>query len=242
MKHLSYTLGIVMMAMFMTVGQVSTYAQNEKEEIRKVKNEQKESRRALNKRSSRDARKEARKLTKEGWKTMSLPIDKQLDITWERINLLDAVTGLPKYIYAVSQANGQSFSAAQMQAENTARIRIAENIASSVAALTDIAMANSEITPQESASVQEVVQNAKVLVGQKLGRMITSECIYKQDKAQYTVRVVVLYDLAQAVNVTKKVVQDELRDKLNDNGAMLNKIIGLDKFADTYTENFDEEL
>ena len=243
MKSFNKMIGMGMMALAMVSFIPSAYAQdNDNAEMRRVRKERNEAKRSIYKRSPRMARQQAKKWEREGWKSMTLPIDKQLEVTWERMTLVDATTGYPKYIHTESQANAQSFSAAQMQAENIARINIASDIAGSVASLTDVAIANREISPSESITVQEAVQNSKVLVAEKLGRVFTSLCVYKQTKNQYTVRVIVLYDMAQAAEIAKQTIKEQLEDKLKDNGKMLDNMIGLDKFSDTYMDKFDEEL
>ena len=232
-----------MMALAMVSLTPAAFAQdNDKADMKRVRKERNEAKRSVFKRSPKLVRKEAKRLEKEGWKSMSLPIEKQLEVTWERLAIVDATTGYPKYISTESQANAQTFAAAQMQAENIARVNIAANIAGSVASLADVAIANREITPAESATIQEAVQNSKVLVAEKLGRVFTSLCLYKQTKNQYTVRVIVLYDMAQAAEIAKQTMKEQLSDKLKDNGKVLDNMIGLDKFSDTYMEQFDEEI
>lgn len=242
MKNFSKLIGMAMAALVMVSLSPAANAQDDKAEMRRVRQERNEAKRNAFKRSPKEARKEAKKLQKEGWKTMSLPIEKQLEDTWERMNMVDATTGNLKYIWAQNQANAQSFSAAQMQAENMARISIAESIASSVASLADIALANREITPEQSATIQEAVRNSKVLVAQKLGRVYTSECIYKQNKNQYTVRVIVLYDTTQAAEIARQAIKEELADKMKENGEQLDRLMGLDKVADAVTDTFDQTL
>lgn len=242
MKNFSKLIGMAMAALVMVSLSPAANAQDDKAEMRRVRQERNEAKRNAFKRSPKEARKEAKKLQKEGWKTMSLPIEKQLEDTWERMMMVDATTGHLKYIWAQNQANAQSFSAAQMQAENMARISIAESIASSVASLADIALANREITPEQSATVQEAVRNSKVLVAQKLGRVYTSECIYKQNKNQYTVRVIVLYDTTQAAEIARQAIKEELADKMKENGEQLDRLMGLDKVADALTDTFDQTL
>lgn len=242
MKNFSKLISMAMVALAMVSLSPAASAQDDKAEMRRVRKERNEAKRSAFKRSPKEARKEAKKLEKEGWKTMTLPIDKQLEDTWERMKMVDATTGYPKYIWAQNQSSAQSFSAAQMQAENMARISIAESIASSVASLADIALANREITPEQSATIQEAVRNSKVLVAQKLGRVYTSECIYKQNKNQYTVRVIVLYDTAQATEIARQTIKEELSDKLKENGDQLERLMGFDKVADAVTDSFDQTL
>lgn len=209
-------------------------------EQRKVEKTIRQQKKELYSKPEKMVRKEANKLKKEGWQSMDIPMEKQLQATWEKIYQYDQ-NGYPKYIYKTTQASAQSYSAAQMEAENIAKIRIASDMAASVASLTDVALANSEISTSEAATVSEVVENAKVLVAGKLGRVITSTCIYKKDSKTYTVRTTVLYDMKQAAEMTIQAVKDELKKKSKENNAKLEDLIGMNNLINEYERNNTDE-
>lgn len=213
-------------------------AQNQ--DARQIRKERSEAKRSVYKKARKSVRKEAKNLEKEGWKTLGLPIEKQLEDTWERMGMINEDNGYPRYIYAQSQANAQSYSAAQMQAENLAKVTIASNIASSITSMTDIAVATQELSPSESITVQKVVQNAKVQVAQKLGRVLTTQCIYKQDDTHYTVRVIAMYDMSQAMEIAHDALIQELQQEVKENREKLEQLMSTDRIADAYMEKEEE--
>lgn len=215
------------------------YSKKEKKEMaRTIKKQQDD----LYKRSPKMARQTAKEWEREGWKSMSLPIEKQLEMTWERQAIFDE-EGYPKYVMVQEQARGTNFSAAQMQAENVAKVRIASNIAASVASLTDIALANNETTPELTASISKAVENSKIIVAQKLGKVFAATTVYRQTRNGYEVRVLVLYDQRQAMKIAHQVIMDELKNESEENKRQLESLLGMDKLQDQYNNmDFDEEL
>lgn len=166
--------------MVMVVNPVSAQiSKQEKKEQKSLKKEQGQLHKQVYAKDEKMAVKEAKKLSKEGWKTMGLPISKQLDETWMKMYDREA-SGYPRYIYAQEMATANSFSAAQSQADNIAKLRIASQVSSSVAALTDLALANNEISQKEAASITKAVENAKIIVSQKLGRTFKTMEIYQE--------------------------------------------------------------
>ena len=71
----------------------------------------------------------AKELTKEGFKTPvgKLPLDKQLENSWEKQMEID-MNGNPYWYIATSRVIGGNQSAAAMQATNTAKIDIAGQV------------------------------------------------------------------------------------------------------------------
>lgn len=182
-------------------------------------------------------KKEAQKLKKDGWKSMDLPLEKMIEITWEREILTDE-NDYPKYIYVTTQATASSYSAAQMEAQNVAKVRIAGTLSSTVASLTNIALENSEISAQQAESMSSAVEKAKVLVSGKLGRLITSLNIYKEGPEGYTVRNTVMYDMRQAIALMRDAVNKNLSESDRDN---LGKVFGIEAMIDQYEKNNTEE-
>ncbi len=215
-------------------------AQNSAKERRQAEKTVREQIKDFYQKPDKLVRKEADKLKKEGWKTMDLPIEKQLERMYEKIVLTDE-DGYPKYIYVTAQATGGSFSAAQSTADNVAKLRIASNIASSVASLTDIALASNEISPDVAASLTKTVENAKNLVSQKLGRTIPVMSMYKQDKNGYTVRYTVLYDMKSAMNIMRAAVLEDLKEDSEENKAQLESLLGFGNLVNQFEiDNIEE--
>ena len=99
MKNFQLFLGIALMAVFMITSSPAD---------------------AQTRRDRKDARKEARRLTKQDYKTMNLPLDRQLALYYAKVQELDE-EGMPKYLQESSTAVGNSYSTAKMEAVNTAK-------------------------------------------------------------------------------------------------------------------------
>lgn len=181
--------------------------------------------------SSKDVRKRVKELEKEGWKSMDLAMDQLVERTMER-QLMQDDEGYDKYISKTVEAKGGSYSAAQMAAENIAKVRIASDMGTSVASLANVALENQEITPMEATSVVTATERAKLLVSQKLGKLITSMCVYRKVDNQYEVRVTVLYDQKKAINLAHELMMAELG-----NDPKLAEVVSENNILESYTEN-----
>ena len=226
------TMAIMAASMFMAVPAVAQTDRQQKKENKAAQKDQKEIRKAVYQKTEKMAQKEAKKLEKEGWKTMGLPIAKQLDETWVKMYDREP-NGYPRYIWAQEMATANTFAAAQSQADNVAKLRIAAQVSSSIAASTDIALANNEISAKDAASITKTVENAKVIVSQKLGRTFKTMEIYQEfSNGNYRVRVTMLYDMKAAVAIAREVILDELKKDSDLNKAQLEKLLGMDKLTE----------
>ena len=99
-----------------------TAAQNAKDQRRERMELNKASKKELNEKATKAARKEAKRLTKEGWKTApgALPLDKQLDRSYLMQYQFDD-DGYPKFIMAEAMSTGGNYDAAKMQALELAK-------------------------------------------------------------------------------------------------------------------------
>lgn len=204
-----------------------------RQEARTVRQQKKE----LYKNPKALVKKEARKLIKEGWKTMDLPIDKQIQNTWEKEILYDT-DGYPKYIYVTTQATASNYSAAQMEAQNIAKVRIAGTLSSTVASLTDLAVESNTISAQQAVSMTKAAEKAKVLVSGKLGRLMIPLNIYKESAEGYTVRNTVMYDMKQAMKLILDAVVDNMPEADKEKAG---SVIEVSAMIDQYEKDNTEE-
>ena len=242
MKNTVKLLGIAILVagLFIANPAVAQNSKAEKKENKELKKDQKEIHNAVYQKSEKMAIKEAKKLERAGWKTMGLPIAKQLDETWLKMYDREA-SGYPRYIWAQEMATANSFAAAQSQADNVAKLRIASQISASVAALTDIALANQEISAKEAASITKTVENAKVLVSQKLGRTFKTMELYQElSNGNYRVRVTMFYDMKAAIAIAREVMLEELKKDSDLNKAQLEKLMGMDKLMEQVSKDMPD--
>lgn len=213
-----------------------------KKEKKEISKDIKASNKDLYKKPEKLVKKEAKKLTKEGWKTMDLPIQKQLERTYERLWQTDDY-GYDKYISKTIEVVGQSYSAALRMAENNAKLGIAADMGTLVQSLAQLGVANKELTPEQAVSVSQSVEKVKLIVNEKLGRVITSTTLYKMNRDVYRVRVTVLYSQEAALQAAQAAAQQALKEDMKVNDAEFDALFGYDKLRDQYVKSeWDETI
>jgi len=241
MKKVTKILGIILMVSIAFNLNAQTTKQ-EKQEIKAQQKQQKEVKSDLYKKTGKDARKEAKRYTKEGWKTFGLPIEKQLEERWMKQYEKDA-SGYPRYIVASSQVTANTISAAQMQIENVLKVRIAGMIGTNIASLADIALANQELSQKDAASITKAIENSKNIVSQKLGRVVKVFEVYRpMPNNNVQLEVSMMYDMRAAMAIAKQAILDELKDDLEINKAQLEKLMGMDKLMENSKKIVPDEI
>ena len=152
---------------------LSISAQISKEQIKERKTIMKSSKSELNDKASKAARKEAKKLQREGWTTApgALPLDKQLDRSYMMQYEYDADM-YPKYIMGEAMSVGGNYDAAKMQALELAKQNLAGQIQTEVTALIENTVANKQMDEGDAASITQSISAAKNLISQSIGRTI----------------------------------------------------------------------
>lgn len=210
------------------------YTRREKKEM---KRDITRSEKDLYKKSDRDVRREARKLERDGWKSMDLPIEKQLERTWERQWQTD------KYITKTVTVTAQTFNAALRQAESAAKLGIASDMGTLIQSMAQQSIGNNGISPEQAISIDQHVEKVKLLVNGKLGRVLTSTTIYRQTKNTYEVRVTVLYSQESALQATQEAAREALKEDMKVNDAEFDALFGYDKLRKQYVQTeWDEVL
>ena len=140
----------------------------ERKEIRKA------SKSELNEKASKAARKDAKKLSKEGWQTApgALPLEKQLDKSYMMQMEYDDDM-YPKYLMGEAMSIGENYDAAKMQALELAKQNLAGQIQTEVTALIENSVANQQLANEEASSLTQSIMGAKNLISQSIGRTIT---------------------------------------------------------------------
>ena len=198
-------------------------------DIRKERQEiRKESKNDLNEKATKIARKEAKKLTKEGWVTVpgALPLEKQLDKSYKMQMEYDEDM-YPKYLMGEAMSIGENYDAAKMQALELAKQNLAGQIQTEVTALIENSVANQQLANEEASSLTQSIMGAKNLISQSIGRTITvMECYRVKTNKNKEVLVRIAYNGAMAKAAAKRAVQDELKSKSEDIQKKLDEILG----------------
>ena len=194
----------------------------ERQEIRKV------SKNDLNEKATKAARKDAKKLTKEGWITApgALPLEKQLDKSYMMQMEYDEDM-YPKYLMGEAMSIGENYDAAKMQALELAKQNLAGQIQTEVTALIENSVANKQLANEDAASLTQSIMGAKNLISQSIGRTITvMECYRVKSNKNKEVLVRIAYNGVMAKAAAKRAIQEELNEKSEEIHKKLDEILG----------------
>ena len=175
-------------------------------------------------------RKEAKKLKKEGWDVVpgSLPLEKVLEKSFIKSEE-ETAKGGKKYIFADGNAVGETKTAAEIQALTVAKLALASQVESNVKALLSANLANQQLNNEDAASITQTLANSKELISAQLGYVEPVFKIYRipANPKNSEVQMRIFYDVEQSLQIAKKVIQKELKDKLKINEEQINKMMGI---------------
>jgi hypothetical protein len=203
---------------------LSAQKNKDKKDVQPTKDAQKQ----LTEKSTKQARKEAKKFINEGYYVApgALPMDKQLERAWIKQYETDD-KGLPKYIVESGNSVAESQTAAKLQANETAKLNLAGEIETNVAALIENNIANMQLNNADAASVTKTVGAAKNLIAQELGRTLPLVEIYRKVGKNVEADVRLGYDYTTAMEAAKKVIRKQLEEETK---LVQEKLDGLMKF------------
>ena len=217
----------VFTAFFMLVT-VSVFAQERAtgKDYKELKKNEKVLDKELKKKAIKAARKEAKRLTKEGFKTPvgKLPLDKQIETAWEKQAELD-MDGNPYWYIASSRAIGGNQSSAALQATNAAKIDLAGQIQTKVSQLIEAKVANDDMGQEEAASLSSVVAASKSVISATLGRTIPLVEVYRTlENKNVEVMVTLGYSMQAANQAAISAIRKELAGKSEELAKELDKL------------------
>ena len=182
----------------------------------------------LNQKASKTARKEAKRLKKEGWTVTpgALPLDKQLDKAYMMQYEYDADM-YPKYVMAEAMSIGGNYDAAKMQALELAKQNLAGQIQTEVTALIENTVANEQLSAEQAESITRSVMASKNLISQSIGRTITVVEAYRtlaNKNKEVLIRIAYNGDTAKAL--AKKAIREDLEKKGDELHNKLDELLG----------------
>ena len=219
---------ILLMVACLLMGTTSSYAQLTKEQKKEREELRKSSKSQLNEKATKVARKEAKKMKKEGWQTApgALPIEKQLDKSYLMQMEYDADM-YPKYIMAEAMSIGGNYDAAKMQALELAKQNLAGQIQTEITALVENTVANQQLEAEQAASVTKSILAGKNLISQSLGRTIPVVEVYRtlpNKNKEVLVRIAYSGDMAK--KVAKEAIRKDLEQRGDDLHNKLDELLG----------------
>lgn len=185
--------------------QISKEQRKERTELAKL------TKKELGARATKTARKEAKRMRKEGWNTTpgALPIEKQLDKSY-MLQYEYTSDMFPKYIIGEAMSIGENYDAAKMQALELAKQNLVGQIQTEMTALLENTVANKQLSAEQAASITETVMASKNVISQSLGRVIPLVEVYRvlgnKNKE-------VLVRIAYSADAAKEAVRKTLTDK-----------------------------
>lgn len=205
-----------------------SYAQSTKDQRKERQELTKASKRELNEKASKAARKEAKRLAKEGWKAApgALPLEKQLDKSYMMQYQYDS-DGYPQYIMAEAMSVGGNYDAAKMQSLELAKQNLAGQIQTEVTALIENTVANDQMDQSDATSITRSVMASKNLISQSLGRVLPVVELFRVvngNNREVLVRIAYSQDMAKAA--AKRAIRQELEARGDSLHNKLDELLG----------------
>ena len=223
---------LLTVAMALIVACTASFAESKSDQkvIRKERQEiRKLAKKELDAKVDKAAKKEAKRLQKEGWnvKPGALPMEKQLERSYlMQYEYEDNL--FPKYIMGEASSVGESYdAAAKTAAISLAITNLAGQIQTEVTALVENTVGNRQLSAEDAASIVETVMASKNLISQSIGRTIPVVEVYRiNSKKNNEVLVRLAYNSEMAREAVKKAVREELEKKGENLHEQLDKVLG----------------
>lgn len=226
MKHLFFSVGLL--CLLAAPIAVSAQSQSAKDIQKERKELMKASKAELNEKASKTAKKEAKKLQKEGWQSSpgALPLEKQLDKSYAMQYQYDD-SMYPTYIMGEAMSIGENYDGAKMQAMELAKQNLAAQIQTEVSGLIDNSVANQQLAQEEAATVTKSIMASKSLIVQSIGRTIpVVECYRTLSNKNKEVMVRIAYNGAMAKAAAKNALRQSLENESADLHKKLDDVLG----------------
>lgn len=213
--------------MFLSLNFAFAQEKSAKEIMEERKEIAKLSKKALTEKASKDARKEAKRLKKQGWQITpgALPLDKQLDKSYLMQYEYDE-NGYQKYLMGEAISTGENYDGAKMQALELAKQNLAAQVQTEITALVENQVANSQLSAEDAATVTKSIMSSKNLISQSIGRTITVMEVFRTlDNKNKEVLIRIAYNSAMAKQVAKNAVRKSLESEAEDLSKDLDKLL-----------------
>ena len=206
---------VLFLAMAMLIVCSTSFAQPSVEIIRERQWIVKQTKKELDAKVSKDIKKEAKRLKKEGWVVSpgALPLEKQLERSYLMQYEYDENL-FPKYIMASAQSIGENYDAAKTTATSLAKTNLSEQIQTEVTVLIENIITNQQLAAEDALSLTKTIKTSKSLINQSIGHVVTVvECYRVLDNKNREVLIRIAYDGKMAKEAAKKVLRQELERK-----------------------------
>lgn len=219
---------IGLVAFLMISASIYSYAETTKDQRKERQELAKTTKKELNQKASKAARKDAKRLSKEGWTTApgALPLEKQLDKSYMMQYQYDS-DGFPEFIFGEATSIGGNYDAAKMQALELAKQNLAGQIQTEITALIENTVANEQLDQSDAASITRSVAASKNLISQSIGRIIPVVETYRVVNGnQREVRVYIAYNKEMAKATAKRAITQDLNQRGENLHGKLDTLLG----------------
>jgi hypothetical protein len=206
------------------------FAQSNIDNQKAISQKLKETRKLLNDKAGKLARKQGKSLIKEGWKESpgSLPISKQLDNSYMRISELDN-EGYPAWYTSNAKATANTSAAAKLSAMELAKLDLAGQLGSNITGLVENSVSNNQLTESEANSIQKVISASNNVISASLGRVLVFTEFYKKmNESNIQCAVTIGTNAKLAEQSAKKAIKKKLQEETDVVREKLDRLMGLD--------------
>lgn len=188
-------------------------------------------RRQIKKKAVRQARKEARKLRRDGWAVApgSLPMSHQLEATWTKLYERNE-EGEMMYLSADGNGVAQTQTAAQIQAMEMAKLQLAGQLETIIRAIIEANIANQQLNAEEAATINRILTSSRNIIATTIKQVEPSLVIYRTLKNKNVeCSVKLLYNQQQALMASQDAIRERLEEELGELSDKLDRAINLDE-------------
>lgn len=208
MKRLIHIVMCLAMLATMPAASARNEAKEQQEHVKQLKKQ-------IGAKPVKEARKEAKRLAKEGWRVSpgALPADKQLEKSY-MLQFETDENGYPLYIMAEAMSVGENYDAAKMQATELAKQNLIAQVETNVNTIIENDVSNQQLSAEEAASITRSVLASKNVIAAKLGRILPVVQLYRTLPNKNTeVLVRIAYNSELARQAAIQAVRDDLESR-----------------------------
>lgn len=219
-----------MLLLFLSISVLTVDAQISKDAYKKRSEMMDLNRKFQQDKVSKESRKQAKQMAKEGWKVApgALSLEKQIERAALFQNSFEDDYITPKYVSGDATSIAENYDAGKMQALELARINLVSSIEASITRIVDNNTHNKQLGTGDAASVIGTLGKVKTHITKKIGQSIPVVEVYKELKnGNVAVRIMTFYSMDTA----RKIAKEAIREQMEADG---NKIHDedLDKYVD----------
>jgi hypothetical protein len=222
------------------VGNQQVFSQKDKKDDKSLANKANEKKFHF-KKLSRDVKKQAKKYEKDGFTPFigQPPIGQQLDKSYRKQEEATE-EGYPQWIIAEGSSVANTQAAADMQAMELSKNRLAGLIETNFRSVVESDVANNQINAKDAASLTKTIEVSANRVAKKFGMIMPIVKMYRRVGDNFEVQVSVGYNYDMARKMMIKEMQEELKEEAVDVRKKHEKFLNPD-FQPTNVQNFRDK-